>query len=180
MKKDRIQPESHTDKSGAGCHCADISQSRRDFLSKTSYLAFAAFVSAGGCAKDAMAVPVSMASGNVDGNECSYTIPPSDEVSIDSANQVILVRYSNHVYAFALACPHENTALRWRPADGRFQCPRHQSKYRPDGTFMSGRATRNMDRFAIRMEGQKVIVDLNKLYRSDQQKAEWQSAFVAL
>ena len=47
-------------------------------------------------------------------------------------------------------------------------------------TFISGRATRNMDRFAIRRDGDKLIVDVNRLYRSDQQKAEWDAAVVTL
>jgi Rieske Fe-S protein len=85
-----------------------------------------------------------------------------------------------HIYAFALACPHENTALRWRPQDQRFQCPRHESKYQPDGTFLSGRATRNMDRFALRLDGQKIVVNLAKLYQSDRQKTEWEAAVIFL
>jgi nitrite reductase/ring-hydroxylating ferredoxin subunit len=177
MKADKIHPDPSTDLGRAGCDCLDSSQTRRDFLSKTSSLVLAAFVGAGGSPEAAEAVPVSMISANMEGAECTYSLPLSDGVSIDSANQVILVRNANHVYAFALACPHENTALHWHSQDERFQCPRHQAKYQPDGTFMSGRATRNMDRFAIRLEGQNVKVDLNKLYRSDRQKTEWQSAF---
>jgi hypothetical protein len=37
-----------------------------------------------------------------------------------------------------------------------------------------------MDRFAIRLDGQKVVVNLAALYRSDQQKTEWESAVIAL
>jgi hypothetical protein len=37
-----------------------------------------------------------------------------------------------------------------------------------------------MDRFAVRSEGQKVIVDTSKLYRSDTQKKEWDAAFVSM
>lgn len=162
------------------CHCFDAEWTRREFLSKASYLAIAALFSADGRAKDADAFPLSVISGNLEGAECSYGVPSSNGVGIDSDNQVILVRNANCVYAFALACPHENTALRWRPRDGYFLCPRHQAKYQPDGGFLSGRATRNMDRFSVRLEGQKIIVDLNRLYRSDEQKAEWQSAFVTV
>ena len=90
-------------------------------------------------------------------------------MTIDRDTQVILVRFQQKVYAFNLACPHENTALRWKPRDGCFQCPRHESQYRPDGTFITGRATRNMDRFAVKRAGDSVVVDLNRLLRSDQQ-----------
>ena len=91
-----------------------------------------------------------------------------------------LVHHGGNAKPEVILCPHENTALRWRPQDQRFQCPRHQSKYRPDGTFISGRPTRNMDRFALHLSDGKVIVDLSKLFRSDRQKNEWDAAVLAL
>jgi nitrite reductase/ring-hydroxylating ferredoxin subunit len=109
-----------------------------------------------------------------------YAVPAGDGVSIDKANEVILVRYQGQVFGFNLACPHENYALRWREKDVRFQCPEHQSRYQPDGTFVDGRATRNMDRFAIRHEGGDVVVDIDLLYRSDKQPNEWKAAVVRL
>ena len=112
--------------------------------------------------------------------ERTYPLPAADGVTIDRDAQVILVRHQNRVYAFSLACPHENTALRWREQDVRFQCPRHQSKYQPDGTFISGRATRNMDRFAVRRAGDTIVVDVNQWFRSDQQAPQWAAAVVAL
>ena len=62
----------------------------------------------------------------------------------------------------------------------RFQCPRHESKYRPDGAFVEGRATRNMDRFPLRRAGDNVVVDLTRLLRSDQQAQDWTAATVAV
>lgn len=109
-------------------------------------------------------------------NTLTYPLPASDGVSIDKKEQIILVRYQQKVYAFPLACPHENTALRWRQGDLRFQCPRHDSKYKPDGTFMAGRATRNMDRYGVSHNGGAVVVDLTKLYQSDTQAGQWAAA----
>ena len=130
---------------------------------------------------DAEAIPLTSISGAQTGAaERTYPIPAGDAVSIDRESEVILIRFHEQAFAFNLACPHENTALRWRQEDGRFQCPRHGSKYQPDGTFISGRATRNMDRFAIRRAGDTLVVDLNRLYRSDQQKTEWAAASVSL
>ncbi len=106
----------------------------------------------------------------------TYPVPAGDGVTIDKKEQIILVRYQQKLYAFPLACPHENTALRWRQGDLRFQCPRHDSKYRPDGAFMTGRATRNMDRYAVSRNGGSVVVDLTKLYQSDTQAAQWATA----
>lgn len=112
--------------------------------------------------------------------EARYPIPAADGASIDNKNQVILVRDGGSVYAFALSCPHENTALRWRARDKRFQCPRHESKYTPDGTFTSGRATRNMDRFPVSRAGDQIAVDLTKVYHSDADLPHWQAAVVKL
>jgi len=115
-----------------------------------------------------------------DGPEHRYPIPAGDGVSIDQANQVILVRDGGRVMAFNLACPHENTALRWRKNDHRFQCPRHESKYAPDGTFIEGRATRNMDRLPIRRDGTEVVVDLSRMIKSDEQPDAWAADAVTL
>jgi nitrite reductase/ring-hydroxylating ferredoxin subunit len=114
------------------------------------------------------------------GTERAYPIPDQDGAAIDGSNEVILVRWQGAVYAFALACPHQNTALRWLAADARFQCPKHKSKYRPDGTFIEGRATRGMDRFAIRRAGPSVLVELDVLYEYTTNPDGWTRAFVAL
>lgn len=109
----------------------------------------------------------------------AFPVPAQDGVQFDKDDELILVRNEGHVYAFALSCPHQNTALRWVD-EGRFQCPKHKSKYLPDGTFMSGRATRNMDRYAIKHAGGEVEIDFEVLYRSDRQPAEWTAAAVVL
>jgi Rieske Fe-S protein len=93
---------------------------------------------------------------------------------------VILARAAGKVYAFSLACPHQNTALRWDATDHEFLCPKHKSHYRADGTFIEGRATRNMDRLPIRRVGDELIVEVDKLYQQDENQAEWSAAFVAV
>ncbi len=169
------------DRRGHECDCNSSGSTRRDFLSSATGTVLAALLAAGAHAEVLHLMPIGMTSPvAAQGTERAYPIPSSDGATIDQENDVIIVRQSNHIYAFSLACPHENTALRWRPQDQRFQCPRHESKYQPDGTFMSGRATRNMDRFAVRRNGNTVVVDLGKLYRSDQQQAEWTAAVVSL
>ena len=81
---------------------------------------------------------------------------------------------------FNLSCPHQNTALRWYPEDQQFRCPKHHSRYRPDGVFISGRATRSMDRLGVRREGDTIVADLDSFYRQDKDPTEWAAAFVAL
>jgi Rieske Fe-S protein len=163
----------------AACRtCAD--PSRRRALGTLSAAAIAAMAGVGLRPGAAEAYPVAAGAGSPVGpGELSYPEPAADGVTIDREGQVILVRFQGRLYAFALACPHENTALRWRERDVRFQCPRHESQYKPDGTFMQGRATRNMDRFALRRDGGNVIVDTNRLFRSDQQASDWAAASVS-
>jgi nitrite reductase/ring-hydroxylating ferredoxin subunit len=114
------------------------------------------------------------------GDEVGYPIPSADGVTIDQSREVILARVSRSVYAFALSCPHEKTPLRWNDATGRFQCPKHKSRFEPNGAFLDGRATRSMDRFAIRREADQVMVDLARLYRDDQDREAWIAAVVHL
>ena len=155
--------------------------SRRRLLGQMSTAALAAMVAVERWPGSAEAVPVTEGSGAQTGPaERTYPLPAADGVTIDRVTQVILVRFQQRVYAFNLACPHENTALRWRQRDVRFQCPRHESQYQPDGSFITGRATRNMDRFAIKRAGDRLVVELDRLFRSDQQPQDWGAAAVSL
>lgn len=152
--------------------------SRREFL-KCAGLAIGV-AALGLDATSAAALPVAFGTSSATaGSERLYPIPAGDGVTIDRKNQVIIVRYRGQGYAFNLACPHENTALKWLPKDGRFQCPKHESQYQPSGVFTTGRATRNMDRLGIRVEDNMLVVDLNKFYQSDKNPSGWAAATVA-
>lgn len=108
----------------------------------------------------------------------SYPLPQADGVAIDREESVIIARAAGRAFAFSLACPHQNTALRWDGKNRRFQCPKHKSRYQPDGVFIDGRATRGLDRFAVRRDGMQLVVDLDTLYREDKHPAQWAAAFV--
>lgn len=114
------------------------------------------------------------------GRAVRYPIPLADGTSVDPEHEVILVRAAGFAYAFALSCPHQNTALKALPRNAGFQCGRHKSKYRPTGEFISGRATRHMDRLAISREGDQLVVDPDRAFESDADAAGWSAARVAL
>jgi len=159
--------------------CAD--SGRRDFLLDALRAGAIALVAIGFAPGDADAMPLRLTSAHAaSGTEKSYALPTADGVQIDKENEVILSRVGRQVYAFALACPHQNTALRWEGGDHRFQCPKHKSTYRPDGSFIEGRATRSMDRYAIRLVGPNVVVDVDAVAQEDLDKARWLQAFVAV
>lgn len=154
--------------------------SRRDFV-RDSALGIAGIMSVLGIARSAAALPVSMIEAlSRSKTGITYPIPPADGVQIDKDNEVILVRWQNAMYAFNLSCPHQRTALRWNDAAKEFQCPKHKSKYRPSGDFISGRATRSMDRFAIQRSGASVVVDADTMYEEDENTAQWKAAFIKL
>jgi nitrite reductase/ring-hydroxylating ferredoxin subunit len=152
--------------------------SRRDFLQISCFTLTAAALGLNGA--DASALRVEFADGVAAGDEHRYPLPAGDGVTIDRKEQVIIVRYQGHVYGFNLSCPHENTALKWLPKDMRFQCPKHESKYQPNGTFTSGRATRNMDRLAIRKDGDSLYVDLSHIIKSDADPGGWAAATIPI
>ncbi len=160
--------------------CAgDCLLARRIFLRDVTVLA-AGLVAAGLAPRGAAAMPAPVQALLRAGTDVRYPIPAKDGVSFDKANEVILVRYTGKVYAFALSCPHQNTALSVDPSGVGFQCSKHHSKYTSDGTFIEGRATRNMDRLVIRRDGNVVVVDVAKWYESDSEPTEWAGAVVTL
>ena len=123
-------------------------------------------------------LPVFAIGGSSAGAERTYPIPSGDGVNIDHSAQIIIVRYQGHTFAFALACPHENAAVKWVAKDGRFQCTKHDSRYAPDGEHTAGRATRNLDRYPVRKDGTSIIVTTDRVYRSDQDPAAWTAAAI--
>jgi len=156
---------------------------RREFL-RAGTLALASLGLLGAGSRAARAMPLIgdatvLASRSEDRHEEKrYAIPAADGVAIDKDNGVIVARSAGRIYAFSLACPHQNTALRWEADDKQFTCPKHKSHYKADGTFIEGRATRDMDRLAVRKDGQALVVDVDTLYQQDLNLAQWTAAFI--
>jgi len=116
----------------------------------------------------------------VTGNQRRYGLPRSDGVAVDSDSEVILARWQGHVYAFSLRCTHRGTRLVWHADESRVFCPKHKARFRPDGAHDSGRITRSLDRYGLRLEGGAVVVELDMLYRIDEDPAGWTAAVMAV
>jgi nitrite reductase/ring-hydroxylating ferredoxin subunit len=163
-----------------GCSGCTLHDSRREFLREATAV-IAGIAALLGLPESAHALAVRLASAShAHGTEATYPLPEADGVMIDKEREVILVRWEGAVYAFRLSCPHQKTALKWKEKDVRFQCPKHKSKYQPDGTFISGRATRGMDRYAIRRRKGEIVVDVSKIYLEDKDETGWHAAVVKL
>ena len=157
--------------------------SRRRFLRESFIAATTALVAVGMRSTAALAMPLELIEGSRRNDDTvSYAIPAADGAQIDKTHDVILVRWQNAIYAFNRSCPHQNTALKWDEDDKAFACPKHHSRFSANGDYVegSGRATRNMDRFAIVRDAVGVRVDLRRLYEADKDAAAWSAAVVKL
>jgi Rieske Fe-S protein len=154
---------------------------RRAFFKDAAAAAVGVLVALGVPPARAFAAPIELVTALGGGLEDkSYGIPAKDGTQIDKDNSTIVTRWQGKVYVFSLACPHQNTALRWSDKDGGFECPKHHSRFDAGGDYIkdSGRATRGMDRFAVRKDGNNVVANLDKLYQQDDDEASWNTAFI--
>jgi nitrite reductase/ring-hydroxylating ferredoxin subunit len=110
----------------------------------------------------------------------SYALPSTDAVLVDESNDVIIARYSRKVYAFSQRCPHKGARLVWHEDEDRIFCPKHKARFMKNGDHASGRTSRNLDRYALRMQGREVIVDTDRIYREDRAPGEWSSAVLSV
>jgi nitrite reductase/ring-hydroxylating ferredoxin subunit len=159
--------------------CLEAAITRRNWLRSTAGVG-AGMMLLGLGVTDADALPIVFAQGTQAGTERRYPIPVADSATIDRQAQVIVVRAAGRLYVFALSCPHQNNAVKWVAKDNQFQCTKHDSHYQVDGLHTSGRATRNMDRYVIRRDGDFVVVDLHRWIQSDKDAAGWAAAMITL
>jgi len=164
-----------------GCEACPLATDRRVFLRQMALLV------AGTLAATGLSPSAAFASGAryiaplaTRGSQRRYDLPAIDGVAIDSANDVILARWLGHVYAFSVLCPHRGTRLVWHATESRVFCPKHKARFRPDGAHDSGRNIRSLDRYALHLEGGAVLVELDTLYRVDENPAAWNAAAIAI
>ena len=154
----------------APCIACRAVASRREFLRDTALLV-----------ASAAAFPIDFTPAlRIVQGEAVYPLPSRDGATIDKDHAVIVARYQGVVYAFVLWCPHQHAPLQWEDDLQRFECPKHHSKYQPNGMFIEGRATRGMDRYALRREGDTIVVGLATVYQQDENRTPWDAAVVKL
>jgi cytochrome b6-f complex iron-sulfur subunit len=56
-------------------------------------------------------------------------------------------------------CPHLGCRVPFCESSGRFECPCHGSIYNIRGEYIEGPAPRGMDRFPLKIDGDRVLVD---------------------
>jgi cytochrome b6-f complex iron-sulfur subunit len=67
------------------------------------------------------------------------------------------------VVALFQKCPHLGCRVPFCDSSGRFECPCHGSTYNIRGEYIKGPAPHGMDRFLIKVQGDKILVDTSQL-----------------
>jgi len=163
------------------CEATDDScalQDRRDFL-RVGLMAVGALTALGATPERLAALERAFATGARDGDELRFPIPTADGATIDRRNDVIIARFNGALMAFVLECPHRGENVRWQANNNRFFCPKHESTFQPDGARIQGKADRGLDRYEIRREGDELVVNTTRKFRSTNAE-EWSAAQIAL
>lgn len=65
---------------------------------------------------------------------------------------------NNQVVAFGPQCTHLGCAYHWEDSTKQFACPCHASFFSAEGKVLAGPAPRPLDRYAIRVEKNRLLV----------------------
>lgn len=153
-------------------------EGRRDFI-RAGLMAVGALATLGVTADDLSALEARFFTGTRNGAELRFPLPAADGATIDESNDLIIARVGGVAIAFVLECPHRGTNVQWQGNRSRFFCPKHRSTFQPNGARIAGRADRGLDRYAIRREGDELVVNTSTKLRSTN-AAAWAAAQVTL
>ncbi len=176
-----IPRSSRDDGAAAGeatpCVFDAASPDRRAFV-RGAAAALGALVALGLTSEAAMALPVHIVRGRRDPSGGKrYPVPPADGVVFDDVEGIVIVRRGELAWALLATCPHKAVVkIKWQGGENRFQCPKHESRYEADGTFIEGKATRNLDRLPVKKDGKELLVDVETAIESDRDASGWAAA----
>ncbi len=83
------------------------------------------------------------------------------------SQQVWIVRQKGRLFALSTICTHLGCIPNWMAADAKFKCPCHGSGFYMDGVNFEGPAPRPLERFAIGLDGDTIVVDKGKKFRAE-------------
>lgn len=154
-----------------------LEYSRREFLNYAWLSSMALLLAEAGLASLIFALPRFRA-GEFGG---VFSIGSLDQFPIGSVSQSALgenfynkgrfwlVRTGpNDVRAHYRNCTHLGCLYKWVSQNDRFECPCHGSKFRKDGSWISGPAPRNLDYFEVEVDEQgNLVVNTGELVRGE-------------
>lgn len=78
-------------------------------------------------------------------------------------NSVLVIRDPSNpkqLYAVNAVCTHQGCAVDWNTDSKEVACPCHGSKFKPDGVVARGPATKPLKKYAAKIEGDAVLVQV--------------------
>lgn len=75
-----------------------------------------------------------------------------------------VTNYQGGLRALYQKCPHLGCRVPFCSSSQRFECPCHGSVYNLIGEYVEGPAPRGMDRFEIKIQNDRVVVDTGSLF----------------
>jgi cytochrome b6-f complex iron-sulfur subunit len=91
--------------------------------------------------------------------------PPGGPPLRHEAGRFYLMHNAEGLLAFSWVCTHLGCTVPWRPAEGRFHCPCHQSQFDRQGRVLAGPATRPLDLMPLQLAADAVVVDTGTIIR---------------
>jgi len=73
--------------------------------------------------------------------------PPG--VTFNADRRLFVVRDGDDFHVISSVCTHLGCSVQWRQDERRFDCPCHGSRFREDGTVISGPAPRPLEWYAV-------------------------------
>ncbi|MBL8231144.1 MAG: Rieske (2Fe-2S) protein [Bryobacterales bacterium] len=80
------------------------------------------------------------------------------KVSSEKTSAWVVKKSDTEVIAFAPQCTHLGCAFRWEDRKKTFLCPCHTSNFDLEGKVLDGPAPRPLDRYEVKVEGQKLLL----------------------
>ncbi|MCS7025678.1 MAG: ubiquinol-cytochrome c reductase iron-sulfur subunit [Bryobacteraceae bacterium] len=80
------------------------------------------------------------------------------KVSSEKTSAWVVRKSDRVVVAFAPQCTHLGCAFRWEERKKTFLCPCHTSNFDLEGNVIDGPAPRPLDRYEVRIEGDKLFL----------------------
>lgn len=91
------------------------------------------------------------------GSVSDYTQEDAVQYFLDG--RFYVTQYQGGLRALYQKCPHLGCRVPYCQDSQRFECPCHGSVYNIIGEYITGPAPRGMDRFSIKIDGDRVLVD---------------------
>ena len=92
----------------------------------------------------------------------------------DGQNVWIVHLHEGKLVALSTICTHLGCIPNWLTADQKYKCPCHGSGFYMDGVNFEGPAPRPLERLALSLDGENLVVDKSKKFR--QELGQWEDA----